>query len=181
MLLGMLTAGATNASSFAQFAPAGTRISPSIIFLGTPAAAPASAPPDAATVAQQIPFAPPAGLAAAPKPDGAGNITRISPSVIALGLLQPEVDLSRFAAIDDKPRRMRNPHLPPMVIRGGLSGDVFAHAAAVPESRQQATAQKPAPAASASASAPTPNKPAPRKAPDEPPPAIRPMPTAKVE
>ena len=166
VLLGILASGIADASSFAVLEPAGTRISPSVIFLGAPAAA---------TVAQQIPFAPPPALAGAPKADEAGSITRISPSVVALGLLQPGVDLSRFAAIDDKPRRMRDPHLPPMVIRGGLSGDAFVRTAAP---RQQA-APNPAPAAGS----PAPPGRHQQQKPPEPdtPQAIRPLPTAKIE
>lgn len=169
VLLGILASGIADASSFAVLEPAGTRVSPSVIFLGAPAA-PA---PAAATVAQQIPFAPPPALAGAPKADEAGSITRISPSAIALGLLQPGVDLSRFAAIDDKPRRMRDPHLPPMVIRGGLSGDAFVRTAAP---QQQAA---PAPAAGPSAS---PGRQQQQKPPEpDTPQAIRPLPTAKIE
>lgn len=174
ILLGILASGAANASSFAELTPAGTRISPSIIFLGTPAA-PA---PDAVIVAQQIPFAPPPALAGAPKPE----ITQVSPSVIALGLLQPDVDLSRFAAIDEKPRRMRDPHLPPMVIRGGLFGDAFARGAATAAPETKQAAQNPAPATGAAPPKAAPDKHAPPKSPEpEEQPAVQPRPTAKME
>ena len=170
VLLGILAPGVASASSFAELAPAGTRISPSIIFLGTPAR-PA---PDATIVAQQIPSAP----AAAPKPEA----TRVSPSVIALGLLQPDVDLSRFAAIDDKPRRMRDPHLPPMVIRGGLYGDAFARGTATAATQTKQAAQNPAPATGAATPKAAPDKHAPPKSPEpEQQPTVQPRPTAKME
>lgn len=184
VLLGMLAAGAANASSFAALTPAGTRISPSIIFMGAPA--PGSAGP--ATLAAAIPFAPPDILGQPPvlgearKPDTGSSVTRISPSVIALGLLQPEVDLSRFAAIEDKPRRMRNPHLPPMVIRGGLSGDAFARAAPAAGGPAQPAAHAPAVASSAPKSAPAKHAPEKPPLPKAPPPGVRPpAPTAKIE
>lgn len=180
VLLGMLASGAASASSFAALDPAGTRISPSIIFLGTPAA-PA---PDATIVAQQVPFAPPPALAGAPKPGAGSSVTPVSPSMIALGLLQPDIDLSRFSAVTDKPRRMRDPHLPPMVIRGGLSGDAFTRGAApaAPEPAQQ-SAQNPAAAIGGAGTKAAPDKRGPEKssAPEAPPQAVRPPPTAKME
>ena len=172
ILLGILASGAADASSFAVFEPVGTRISPSIIFLGTPSA-PA---PDAAE--QQAASAPPPALAGAPEP----NVTQVSPSVIALAPFQPEVDLSRFAAVDDKPQRMRNPHLPPMVIRGGLFGDAFARGAGTASQPAQQAAQNPAPLAGASSSGAASGKQEPTGSPEpETPAATQPRPTAKMQ
>lgn len=180
-LVGIAMSGTASASSFAELEPAGTRISPSIIFLGAPAP---STLPDAATVAQQVPFAPLPAMAGAQRPDGGSSVTQVSPSIIALGPLQPEVDLSRFAAIGGQhDTAARGQHLAaPMVIRGGLYGDAFTRGRGTPPASApaQKTAQNPAKAGGASTSQKAPDKREPEKAPDTPP-AVRPPPTAKME
>lgn len=65
-----------------------------------------------------------AGPARAPAHAGAlDGTTRISPSVIAMG--EPGVEATTVASITPREKPPRNPHLPPMVIRGGFSGEAF--------------------------------------------------------
>ena len=89
---------------------------PSILYYG---------PSEDAGPAPDLVFEPPVPLAA-PPPELAGlpadAPVALSPSVIALG--EPAVEQGLVAAIPAaEKQRPRNPHLPPMVIRGGIFGD----------------------------------------------------------
>ena len=120
-LLGALLPGAAGATSFATPGTAATRISPSVIFLGRPAPSGAAARSTAAF-----------GEAG---PAAGSSLTPISPSVIALGARPLDIDLTRFAATGTPQQvRPRNPHLPPMVIRGGVYGDAFIRGTAAADS-----------------------------------------------
>ena len=119
-LLVLLT-GPAGASSFAVLEPSASPGTPSIVSLGEPAAE---------TLAPTLPHMvvePPIPPGAGP-PDLAGEENGgipLSPSIIALG--EPAVEPGQVASIGGE-SRPRNPHLPPMVIRGGIFGDPFVRA-----------------------------------------------------
>jgi hypothetical protein len=181
-LLGIAMSGPAAASSFVMLQRAAKPISPSIIYFGEPEAAAAAPEP-------QVPFDPPAELAGPPGSSptaGGSSITVVSPSVIALGTRHNEVEFGAVAAVGENERpKPRNPHLPPMVIRGGIYGDAFTAgdggaAAALeqaPAAQQQAAGR---PAAGGSDDAPR-QKPGQPSSPEPPPVAVRPLPTAKME
>lgn len=185
-LLGILLPGAAGAASFAALEPAGTRVSPSIIFLGTPAAAEATAAGDS-TAPHLVALAQPPAPDYARPPATAGIVTAISPSIIALGAREPEIDLTHLAGVPQPAApRPRNPHLPPMVIRGGIDGGAFAQGTGAQQQPRQASANGPDEAArpaGAAAAKQTPDRPGigGPPAPEAPAPVIRPLPTAKVE
>jgi hypothetical protein len=110
------------ASSFVLLERAATQPSPSIILFVEPnAARPAEGlrPELLGATPLVYPAAAPS-FAALP---GSERFQRVSASIIAMG--EPAVEPTIVASIAQEEKRMRNPHLPPMVIRGGLSGDAF--------------------------------------------------------
>lgn len=139
------------ASSFVMLERAATQPSPSIILFVEPGAPQAAARPAAPELLGGprlvYPAAAPSFAAARPEiPAAAEPFTRVSPSVIAMG--EPAVEATIVASITpDRP--MRDPHLPPMVIRGGLAGDAFVRGsglAAQAVAPSEASARAPAPA-----------------------------------
>jgi len=123
-LLVLLCPLAAHASSVV--APPPVNVSPSIIHYGALPAVAAAPPPQAA---QPLP-------AAHPLP-GEGFVA-LSPSVIAVA--EPAVEPGKVSAIASEAKHRRNPHLPPMVIRGGIFGDPFARSGeAASEPAQQAS------------------------------------------
>ncbi len=163
------TAGAlpAAASSFALLKRAATQPSPSIIMFVEPSAGREPVLLGGAAMAYPAP---------APSIEGRDTgYRRVSASVIAIG--EPAVEKTHVAAIPAEPKPMRNPHLPPMVFRGGLIGDAFVQGSGMPAS-VAAAAQGLDPGASAAAgkdNAPNQKAPAgPAKAPPPPPPAAPP-------
>ena len=133
VLLGMLASGPAGASSLLQ--RAAEPVSPSIIYYGEPKAGSIETAPDVVTE-PPIPLeAPPAGVASADR-----DPIVVSPSVIALG--EPAVESGHVASIGEK-RNRRPP--PPMVIRGGVSGEPSARPEPAGSPPLQATAPVPAP------------------------------------
>ncbi len=130
VLLGMLMSGRAGASSFVALPPAAKQVSPSVIYFAGPEPQLAKAEPgDASPELPPLPTpelaSPPRLAGAVAKPDEGSSVTVLSASVIALGARPLEFDFSHIAALD-REERPRNPHLPPMVIRGGIFGDAFA-------------------------------------------------------
>lgn len=176
-LLGISMSGPAGASSFVMLRQTAKPISPSIIYFGEPETA-------AAEPELQIPFDPPAELAGPPgnlPSAGGSSITVVSPSVIALGARHNDVEFGTVAAVGESERpKARNPHLPPMVIRGGIYGDAFTSGdglAATPP-QQVPEVQKQASGGADEAPRRRPDQPS---SPEPPPAAVRPPPTAKME
>jgi hypothetical protein len=122
LTLALAAAAPASAQSFVMLERAATQPSPSILLFVEPKAAPALAgdrPEVAATPAPRVAPASPS-FASLPLDE---HFVRLSASVVAMG--EPEVETSMVASITPEPKPMRNPHLPPMVIRGGLSGEAF--------------------------------------------------------
>jgi hypothetical protein len=170
ILLGLLFSGPAGASSFV--APKPVQISPSIIYFGEPEPS-----DDASAQAEPEQPARPSSVAALPagRPVPGGSFIVLSPSVIALG--EPLVETGQVASISREEKPRRNPHLPPMVIRGGIFGDPFARAGqgASTPAPQQATSTPP-PGTQPQAPQPGPDLPEPEPA--LPPPAA---PTGRPE
>lgn len=173
IIVGVCAAGPAAASSFVAPSAPEPGSSPSIVFLGEPAAgapepvaspaAPANFAGTAQALEQEHRSAPPAALP-----------YQISPSILSYG--EPAVEDVKVSSISDDsdtPRRT----LPPMVIRGGIVGDAFASSASAdpaPSSPHEEPAQASAPAEEPGPS-PQPEAPerqpaAPQPAPSRPPP-----------
>lgn len=135
LLIGATAATGASASSFVTVAaPASPS---SIVYYGKPApvmSAAASVATDLPALNYPLPL-PPAAPAVAPA-------TPASPSVVALG--EPAVENFQVAAIAEKKPANRRPDFAPMVIRGGISGEMFARESspvATPASSQPEPAQ----------------------------------------
>lgn len=171
LLMAICAAAPAAASSFVMLKRADIQPSPSIILFvepedASPAAGAAAVvrAPAGAGLATRRPAVP--GLEV-PMPQ---RYARLSASVIAMG--EPAVEPTIVAAIQPEPKPVRNPHLPPMVIRGGLFGDVFQRGDG--QNRQPAEHQAPATAEAPGRPAPAApgqqRQPEPSKAPPPPPP-----------
>lgn len=148
-LLEILVSGSAGASSLLQ--PSQVPGYPSLVFFGEPDVRPK---PPAASASQ------------------AEDPRVVSPSVIAFG--DASVEAGNVASIGDAEKpRARNPHLPPMVIRGGISGDPFTRPAeeqpAAPPQEATAPQTPPDPAPPVEPARPDPVQPFP-----SPPNAVRP-------
>lgn len=120
-LTAMAAAAPAAASSFVLLERATTQPSPSIILFVEPnSAKPSTGQPELLGAAPLVYPAAPPSFAAASAPE---RIQRVSASIIAMG--EPAVEPTIVASIAQAEKRPRDPHLPPMVIRGGLSGDAF--------------------------------------------------------
>jgi hypothetical protein len=163
LLLGATAATGASASSFVAIgAPASKG---SFVYLGAPASIPEPVAADAPSVDPPLPplkypmQAPPA-LATAPAP------MQVSPSIVAMG--EPAVEDFQVAAIAEKKPAAHRPDFAPMVIRGGISGEMFA--------RESSPSAMPAPSSpheepqQASAEPPKSSKPEPQRMPEPPPP-----------
>ena len=116
VLMGGFVPGLAGASSLEVLERLDDAATPSTLYYG-PAAGAGPAP--------DVVFEPSLPLAA-PPPELAGapldTPVALSPSVIEIG--EPAVEKGLVAAIPEaEKQRPRNPHLPPMVIRGGIFGD----------------------------------------------------------
>lgn len=118
ILLTACACGPASASSFVTLER--IDVSPSIIYFGEPAAGAAGAEADPARPPAAGSFA--AGSFAQP------GFAVVSASIIALGEPDVPLEFGDVAAIGGQEKRPRNPHLPPMVIRGGIFGDPFVRA-----------------------------------------------------
>ena len=116
VLLGSFLPGVAGASSLEVLERRDDAARPSILYYG-PAAGAGGAPD--MIFEPSLPLAPPPPeLAGAPL----DTPVALSPSVIEIG--EPAVEKGLVAAIPEaEKQRPRNPHLPPMVIRGGIFGD----------------------------------------------------------
>ena len=131
-LLGTLAPGLAGASSLEVLEGRDDAAKPSVLYYG---------PAEGAGPAPDEIFEPSLPLAALP-PELAGAPIALSPSVIALG--EPAVEQGLVAAIPSaEKQRPRNPHLPPMVIRGGIFGDPFTQPAQESPPPQAATTPQP--------------------------------------
>lgn len=119
LLVGVTAASGASASSLVTVA---APTSPSsIVYYGTPA--PEAAPAMSAAASPNLPALNyPAPLAATPM--AAAPIAQASPSIVALG--EPAVENFQVAAIAEKKPASHKPNFTPMVIRGGISGELFA-------------------------------------------------------
>lgn len=119
LLVGVTAASGASASSLVTVAaPASPS---SIVYYGKPA--PQPAPAMSAAASPNLPALNyPAPLA--PIPMAAAPIAQASPSIVALG--EPAVENFQVAAIAEKKPASRKPNFAPMVIRGGISGELFA-------------------------------------------------------
>jgi hypothetical protein len=122
LTLALAAAAPASAQSFVMLERAATQPSPSIVLFVEPKAAPALAGDRPEVAATPAPRAAPATPSFARLPLDE-HFVQLSASVVAMG--EPEVETSMVASITPEPKPMRNPHLPPMVIRGGLSGEAF--------------------------------------------------------
>lgn len=195
MFAGVIASTGASASSFVTLPAREEAVSPSFVYLGGTepkvAEAPGAAQPALAALHYPAPLAGALNGAetkgAAPVPQIAlhypppipaelkapSTQTRISASVIAMG--EPEVEYFKVAAIEPKKPRKRAPDFSPMVIRGGISGDVFASgapSAPPPREPEQASAPPQTPEPSPDAPQPVPKtpEPLPEIAPPPPPP-----------
>ena len=151
---GLIASTGASASSFVTLSAREESVSPSFVYLG--GAEPKSAEGSKTTGAGQSGLAalhyPAPRSEALDRPTGAGanaepgkaapqtalhypppvpaelkaarTQTRVSASVVAMG--EPGVEYSKVSAIAPKAPQKRAPDFSPMVIRGGISGDVFA-------------------------------------------------------
>ncbi|MBX3529154.1 MAG: hypothetical protein KF849_01000 [Rhizobiaceae bacterium] len=142
LLAAMAAAAPAAASSFVLLQKARTQPSPSIIMFVEPAETRPTA--SAADVPGATPLVYPAAAPSFATLPQAQVYQRVSASIIAMG--EPAVEPTIVASIAQDEKRPRNPHLPPMVIRGGLSGDAFVRGnglAAVPAATASAVAAAP--------------------------------------
>jgi hypothetical protein len=160
LLLGATAATGASASSFVAIgAPASKG---SFVYLGAPASIPEPVAAVAPSVDPQLPplkypmQAPPA-LATAPAP------MQISPSIVAMG--EPAVEDFQVAAIAEKKPAAHRPDFAPMVIRGGISGEMFAR-----ESSPSAMPAPSSPHEEPQQASAEPSKPQPQRMPEPPPP-----------
>lgn len=161
-------AGQACAGSFAVLTKSERADTPSFVYFGEAPRPPAARP------AHAVPLEHPHRRAPSVVATGRPEMHRISASVIAYG--KPDVEDMAVASV--RKERMRDPHLPIMVMRGGLSGD------AAPSGAGQQAAPTPAPARTTASAAPSHSsggspqpKPQP-KAPPPPEPAVAPPPRA---
>lgn len=173
LLVGTLTAGEANASSFVSPREIKGGLSRSMVVLGTPdKAGPklASAPNEAGKVSF-VPLAYP--LPWSETRSAGGPVARvISASIIAMG--QPAVTFEKVAAVAPEKKPKHRPAPLPVVIRGGIVGDAFSSpvptsAAASRHEQQVVEAPTKSPAKPASPKAPSPQPAAPPPAPPPPP------------
>ena len=132
-LLGTFLPGFAGATSVEVLERRDDAATPSILYYG---AAEGSGP-----AAPDVIFEPSIPLAL-PSPEiaAADEPVALSPSVVALG--EPAVEEGLVASIRGD-ARPRNPHLPPMVIRGGIFGDPFSRPAQESPPAQAATTPQP--------------------------------------
>lgn len=186
---GAIASTGASASSFVTLPAREEAVSPSFVYLGGAepkiAEAPGTAQPVLAALHYPAPLsgtlngaeaknAPPAPQIALHYPPpvpaelkASSKQTKVSASVIAMG--ETEVEYFKVAAIEPKKPQKRAPNFSPMVIRGGISGDVFASgvpSAPPPSAPEQASARPENPKP----------EPEPQRSPDAPEPEIAPPP-----
>jgi hypothetical protein len=171
LILGVTATGASASSFLTVGTPAATSTG-SFVYLGRPATEPATAPA-AAVASPGLPAlsyptqAPPALAAAAPA-------AQSSPSIVVMG--EPAVENFKVAAIAEKKPANRRLDLAPMVIRGGISGEMFARES--PPAGVPASSSSAQPEPVQAAAAPTASKSKPRQpTPPQPEPAAAPQPS----
>lgn len=192
---GAIASTGASASSFVTLPAREEAVSPSFVYLGGAetkvAEAPATTEPVLAALHYPAPLsetlngagatsAPPVPQIALHYPPpvpaelkASSTQTKVSASVIAMG--EPEVEYFKVAAIEPKKPQKRAPNFSPMVIRGGISGDVFASgvpSAPPPSEPIQASAPPEPPQPTPDAPQPVPKapEPLPEIAPPPPPP-----------
>jgi hypothetical protein len=176
-LMAMAAAAPAAASSVVMLKRAETQPSPSIILCVEPGAQPAerAARPELLGVA---PLAYPQAAPSFASAPAAERIERLSASVIAMGT--PAVEPTIVASIAAEEKRMRNPHLPPMVIRGGIFGNLFVNGNGLGQVTTE-PAQQAATQAGGDAPAPAPGEQRQPEAPRAPPPPAPAAPTRAPE
>ncbi len=191
MFAGVIASTGASASSFVTLPAPEEAVSPSFVYLGgaepKAAEAPGAAQPALAALHYPAPLsetlngaeatpAPPVPQIALHYPPpvpaelkASTTQTKVSASIIAMG--EPEVEYFEVAAIEPKKPKKRAPDFAPMVIRGGISGEVFA--TDVPSAPPRKEPEQ----ASARPETPKPEPaPEPQKTPEPPKPDIAPPP-----
>lgn len=125
LLIGLTAASGASASSIVTIAPPASGSASSFVHFGTPAPKPAVAAAAASSdlPALNYPTPLPPALATAPV-----RPVQASPSIVAMG--EPAVENMQVSAIAEKKPASRRPDVAPMVIRGGISGEMFARESA---------------------------------------------------
>src|SRR5688500_3736918 len=121
LLIGLSAASGASASSFVTVAPPASASAGSIVYFGTPAPKPVVTAAAASSDMPALNYPPPLPPALATAPV---LPAQASPSIVAMG--EPAVENFQVSAIAEKKPAGRRPDVAPMVIRGGISGEMFA-------------------------------------------------------